>query len=159
MKFSDYFAAPGVRPLSLILGVLIGGGTALFKGLLFGAFVGAVTILLASLILPVWAFLSDLPYIRIKKTLPRPFLLDERVDYVINGKRVYGFFVLTEERMVMISISNGKRQMELPREKVFRVVKEENYCIKIYVNQKDYIQIQAPTFERIYEILSEKGWL
>ena len=159
MKLRDYFAAPGVRILSVILGVLAGGGVALFKGAILGGLVGAVVVLFSSVFFPVWAYLKELPFNKMKKQLPQPLLLDERVDFVINGKRLYGFFVLTEDRMVMIAESDGKHRMELPREEVVRVVKEDNYSIKIYVNQQDFIQIQTPTFEKVYSVLAEKGWI
>ena len=103
MKLRDYFAAPGVRILSVILGVLAGGGVALFKGAILGGLVGAVVVLFSSVFFPVWAYLKELPFNKMKKQLPQPLLLDERVDFVINGKRLYGFFVLTEDRMVMIA--------------------------------------------------------
>lgn len=159
MKLRDYFAAPGVRILSVILGVLTGCGVALFKGAILGGLVGAVVVFFSSVFFPVWAYLKELPFNKMKKQLPQPLLLDERVDFVINGKRLYGFFVLTEDRMVMIAESGGKHRMELPREEVVRVVKEDNYSIKIYVNQQDFIQIQTPTFEKVYSVLAEKGWI
>ena len=158
MKFKDYLFAPGVRPLSIGLGCLIGSGTALFTDLITGAFVGAITVLVAAFVVPLLVFVQELPYNRMKKALPRPFVFDERVQFTAKGGSVSGYFVLTDEHMIFLSIERGEHRMELSRKDVRSVRSEERYCINIYLNDKEFVRVQTPMFEEMLRVLSEKGW-
>ena len=112
-KFSDYLFAPGVRPLSIGAGALIGVGTSLFTDWVTGGFVGAVAVLILSIVIPVIVFLQDVPYNRIKKQISGPFIFDERVRFDAHGANVSGYFILTEERMIFLALEKGKHRLEL----------------------------------------------
>ena len=158
MKFKDYLFAPGVRPISIGLGVLTGSAVSLFTDLTLGAFVGAVTVLVAAFAIPVIAFLQELPYNKMKKALQGPFVFDERVQFTSKGGNVSGYFILTDHRMIFLSLEKGEHRMELSREDVRSIRADERYCIKIYLNEKEFIRVQTPISEEMLRVLTEKGW-
>ncbi len=157
-KFSDYLFAPGVRPLSIGAGVLIGLGTSLFTDWITGGFVGAVAVLILSIVIPLTVFLQDIPYNRIKRQLPTPFIFDERVRFDARGTSVSGYFILTEERMIFLALEKGKHRLELSKADVCRISRDENYCINIYLNEQEFVRVQTPVVEEMLRVLSEKGW-
>ena len=158
MKFRDYLFAPGVRPLSIGFGCLIGSAVAVFSDLVHGAFVGAVTVLFASFAIPLAVFLQELPYNRIKKEMQGPFVFDERVQFTLKGGNVSGYFILTDHRMIFLSLERGLHRMELSREDVRDIRSDERYSIRIYLNEKEFIQVRSPLSEEMLRVLSEKGW-
>jgi len=158
MKFTDYLFHPGVRIPAILLGLLIGGGTAVFTNWKMGAFVGAIAVLVLSVVIPIMIFAQDLPYIRIKKKLPQPFLLDVRVSLTSKNGLVDGFFILTENSMILLSISNGTHSLELSREDVRSVRSGENYSIHIFLNDTQLIRLRTPSSDLVLQILEEKGW-
>ena len=158
MKFKDYLFAPGVRPVSIGLGCLIGSAVALFTDFTLGAFVGAVTVLVAAFAIPVIAFLQELPYNKMKKALQGPFVFDERVQFTSKGGNVSGYFILTDHRMIFLSLEKGEHCMELSREDVRSIRSDERYCIKIYLNEKEFVRVQTPISEEMLRVLTEKGW-
>ncbi len=158
MKLWDYLFAPGVRPVSILLGFLVGGGTALFTDPVKGGFVGAVTALVTSLVYPTVAFLQDLPYIRLKKKLKQPFLFDVRVSMSSKKGPVDGFFVLTETSMVLLAISNTMHSLELSREDVRSVQQGENYTLNIFLNDSQQIRLRTPACAEVMRILAEQKW-
>ena len=85
LRFADYFQSSGVRVLSVLLGLIAGGGVALLLSWQIGILVGASVTLLLSLILPISFYRADVPYRKIKETLTRPFLIDERVRFTVHG--------------------------------------------------------------------------
>lgn len=158
MKFTDYLFHPGVRLPAIVLGLLIGGGTAIFTDLRIGAFVGAVAVLVLAIVIPVMVYTQDLPYIKIKKKLPQPFLFDVRVTLTSKNGLVDGYFILTENSLILLSISNGTHSLELTREDVRSVRSGENYSIHIFLNDTQLIRLKTPSSEMILQILAEKGW-
>ena len=158
MKFKDYLFAPGVRPLSIALGIMIGSGTALFTDLTTGAFVGAVSVLILAFLVPLIVFLQEIPYNRMKKKISKPFVFDERVRFTAKGGSVSGYFVLTDEHMIFLSMEKGEHRMELSREDVHGIRSDERFCINIYLNEKEFVRIQTPVFEEMLRVLTEKGW-
>ncbi|MBR7098605.1 MAG: hypothetical protein IKC59_04245 [Clostridia bacterium] len=160
MKFSDYLQAPGVRPLSVGIGLLIGSGTALFTDWMMGIFVGAIAVLILSFLIPTVVYVQDIPYLKIKKSLPRPFVFDERVRFTVHGgNAVTGYFVLTEERMVFLTVERGMHRLELSRTDVRRILTDpQNYCINIYLDDQKFVRVQTPVSEEMLRVLNEKGW-
>ena len=160
MKFSDYFFAPGVRPFSLITGVIIGGLTAIFTGWRLGVFVGAIAVLLTALTLPVIVCLQDRPYQKIKKTIKHPFLLDERVLFAVQNRTVGGHFILTEASMILLSMENGKQhRLELARKDVKAIRIENNGAITIYLSNTKFVRILSAASDDLFEELVVNGWV
>jgi hypothetical protein len=159
MKFSDYFFAPGVRPLSVITGVVIGGLTAILAGWQLGVFVGAIVVLLTALTLPVIACLQDLPYQKIKKTLKHPFLLDERVLFTVQNRSVGGYFILTESSMVLLSLEKGtQHRLELAKGDVKAIKLEDGDAISIFVSNTKFVRILSAASEELFSVLTANGW-
>lgn len=158
MKFSDYFFAPGVRTISTIAGVLLGALTAIFAGWRYGVLVGAVTAILLSVIIPVFLYREEAPYTRLKETLAKPFLFDRRVRFTVRNGSMGGYFILTQNSMVFLSLEDGNHRLELAREDVKSVILDENSGISIFLNNTQFIRVLAPGCEEIYQILRDNGW-
>lgn len=160
LHFGDYFGSAGSRILSVVAGLLVGIVLSMFFGWQIGTLAGACTVLLMSVLLPILVFRADIPYVKIKKTIPAPFLFDERVRFTVrNGRTVGGFFVLTEKTMVFLSIEQGNHRLELSREDVKSIVlEEEQYSIRIFLNDKQFIQVVSGVCTEMFEILREQNW-
>lgn len=160
IRFGDYFGTPGSRVLAVFAALLVGGGTGLFMGWQIGVLIGACTALVVSVLLPFLLYRADVPYEAIKKTINGSFLFDERVRFNVRGGRtVGGFFILTEQSMVFLSIEQGRHRMELAREDVKSIVlEEETYSIKIFLNDTQFIQVISGVCFEMYSVLQENRW-
>lgn len=158
MKYSDYYFAPGVRIRAILFGVLSGAIVWFLFGWQFGVLAGAVGALLHSFLLPLVLYREDLPYIRLKDTLPKPFLIDTRVRFTVKDGTVGGFFVLTEKSMIFLSLERGNHRLELSRQDVRSVKCNEDFTISIFLNDKQFVRVMSATTEEILEILRENGW-
>ena len=161
LHFSDYFSAPGGRILSVLLGLIAGGVVGLFFGWQIGVLAGAGTTLLISILLPIMLYRADVPYARIKATIKSKFLFDERVRFTVRGGRtVGGFFILTDKTMIFLSLEEGDHRVELTREQVKSIVLEENeYSIKIFLSNKQFIRVMSGVCYEMYGILRENNWI
>ena len=159
MKFLDYYLSSGARTLSVIIGILSGAMVGLVCGVWqYGVLSGAVTTLLASVLLPIRFYRQDLPYLKIKETMKKPFLVDERVRFTVQGGTVGGFFILTESSMVFLSLERGDHRLELSRDDVKAVEMGENMTISIFLNDKQFVRVISGDCEAIYDILRDNQW-
>ena len=159
MKFLDYYLSHGARVISTVIGVLAGLCVGLLSGVWqYGVIAGAVTTLIASVLLPLSLYRQDLPYIKIKEGMKQPFLIDERVRFTVNGGTVGGYFILTESSMVFLSLERGDHRLELSRTDVASVICDRNMTIRIILNDKQYIRVISDVCDGICEILQENGW-
>ena len=158
MKFLDYFLSHGVRVISTIFGILVGAVVLVFGGWQYGVLVGAVVTLLTSLILPVVLYVEDRPYNKIKATLNQPFLIDERVRFTMRNGTVGGYFLLTKESMIFLSLEKGDHRLELSRRDVLSISRSENISIQVFLDNKQYISMISGVSEEICEVLRENGW-
>ena len=159
MKFSDYFHATGVRLVSILFGGVIGLGVSFFWNWKFGILAGAILAILTSIILPIRLYRADLPYFRIKQKITDPFLLDERVRFTVRGGTVGGFFILTQNRMIFLSLEQGDHRLELSRDDVKSVQLGEDMTISIFLNDKQFIRVISGISEQMYDVLCENGWI
>ena len=158
IKISDYLFLPGVRTLAVIFGLFAGIAALLIFNWEIAVLVGAGVALLTSFIVPILLYRADLPYERIKKTLKHPFLFDERVRFSVRGGSMGGFFILTEESMVFLSLERGSQRLELNREDVKSIVLDEQFYMNIFLNNTQFIRVASGTCEEMYRILCENGW-
>ena len=158
MKFLDYFLSHGVRVISTIFGILVGAVVLVFGGWQYGVLAGAVVTLLTSLILPVVLYVEDRPYNKIKATLNQPFLIDERVRFTMRNGTVGGYFLLTKESMIFLSLEKGDHRLELSRRDVLSICRSENISIQVFLDNKQYISMISGVSEEICEVLRENGW-
>ena len=160
LRFSDYFHAPGGRILSVLFGLISGGIGGLFLGWRMGLLIGAAVTLLWSVLLPILLYRADIPYARMKKTIQSKFLFDERVRFSVRGGRtVGGFFILTEESMIFLSLERGTHRLELSRKEVRSILlSEEEYSIRIFLNDKQFVQVISGVCGEMYGILRENKW-
>jgi len=160
MKFADYFFAPGVKIRSVMFGITVGFMTGmLWENWQIGVLAGAVVALLTSFTYPLRAYLSDAPYEKIKNTLHRPFLLDQRVHFTVANGAVGGFFVLTESSMVFLSLERGNHRLELSREDVRRIALEGSTTLCIFMSETKFVRVISANCEEIYQILLDNQWI
>ncbi len=157
MKFWEYFFEPSVRPFSIFIGLVTGGIFTLLLGWEVGLFGGAVMVLLVALLIPIVSFVRDIPYKRIKKSLPKPFHLDCRVSFTVKNGIVGGYLILTDTTMVFLSLDHGKHRLELKRADV-QSVKLESSTLMIFLNEKQFVRILSVSTEEIFAVMREQGW-
>ena len=159
MKLSDYFFSSGVRALSVVAGLIGGFGMGFFTEWRIGLLAGLVIVLLTSIILPIVLYLQDLPYERKKKQLNKDFLLDVRVRFTVQGgSTVKGFFMLTDESMIFLSLDGGEHLLELQRKDVHTIRLGDPVTINIFLSEKQYVRIISGLGEELFESLRENGW-
>ena len=159
--FADYFQAPGVRGLSVVLGLIAGSVLAFFLSWQIGVLAGALITVVLSIAFPVAFYRADKPYRKIKETLKRPFLVDERVRFTVHGGRsLGGFFVLTEKAMVFLSLEKGEHRLELSRKDVKSVIlAQEQFSLRIFINNTQFIEVTSGVCGEIYDVLRENHWI
>ena len=160
LQFIDYFQAPGARVLAVVLGLLAGGVTYVFTTLTYALLVALCSTLLVALALPVVFYSLDAPYRRIKKTIPQPLLLDERVRFTVKGgKSLGGFFLLTEQSMIFLSVEGGDHRLELARADVKTVMlTEEKYSVRIFLSDTQFVEVLSAVYREIFDVLRENNW-
>lgn len=159
MKFSVFFTSPGLRRISVYIGILIGITISFFTDWRLSVLIGALVTLAVSVILPVIFYCVFLPYARMKKSLPQPFLLDEPVQFTVKSGRVGGFFVLTKRSMVLLSRECETQTMELTHDKVVKTVaKRESPTLDIYLNDTQFISVFSVKRDELVETLRANGW-
>jgi len=158
MKFLDYYLAPASRVVSSVLGVLSGFGTGLFLGWQYGVLCGCIVAALASVIVPWRVYREERPYNRIKETLKGPFLIDRRVRFSIKDGSVGGYFILTHERMIFLSMEQGEHRLEFSHNDVKCVVLGNDMTLRVYLNDKQFIRIVTNVIDEMGDVLRENGW-
>ncbi|MBE6588909.1 MAG: hypothetical protein E7643_01905 [Ruminococcaceae bacterium] len=158
MKFSEFFTAPFIRSFAIRIGIFIGILTTLFSGWKMGILIGAVSVLVISLILPVLFYFAFLPYVRMKQKFARPFLFDEPVRFTVKKGTVGGFFIITEKTLVFLSKECTSQTLELSRDEVKSVSLGKDLTVDIYLNNTQFIRVFSGACDEIMEILRTNGW-
>lgn len=159
MKFSEYFFDTSVRVRAVLSGLMTGCLIGLLlESWQYGVLAGAIVTLLYSLILPVLLYRADLPYLRLKDTLPKPFLIDARVRFTVKDGSVGGFFILTDRTMIFLSAERGNHRLELSRSDVKSVIRNDDLTMSIFLNQTQFVRVMSATTEEILQTLRENGW-
>lgn len=158
MKFSDYYLAPASRWVATLLGILSGVAVGLFTSWQYGALAGFGVAIAASVLVPLRVYREERPYNLIKKTLNGPFLIDRRVRFSIKGGSVGGYFILTRESMIFLSMEDGEHRLEFSRGDVQRVVLGKDMSIRVYLNDKQFVRMVSGMIEEIGEVLAANGW-
>ena len=160
MKFWDYFFEPGVKFTAAVFGILIGVVTWIFSGSLqYALLAGAVLALITSITEPVKHYMMDRPYEKIKKAMQQTFLIDRRVRFTVRDGMVGGFFLLTEQKMVFLSLERGTHRLELAREDVKRVVLDHETVLSVFMTDQKFVRVVSVECEDFYQILTDNGWI
>ena len=160
MKFWDYFFEPGVKFTAAVFGILIGVVTWILSGSLqYGLLAGAVLALITSITEPVKHYMMDRPYEKIKKAMEQTFLIDRRVRFSVQGGMVGGFFLLTEQKIVFLSLERGTHRLELARQDVKRVVLDHETVLSVFMTDQKFVRVVSVECEEFYQILTEHGWI
>lgn len=161
MKFSEFFTAPTIRAASIRFGVIVGVIMALFTDIdwRYAVIIGAAVALLASVLLPFVMYIKLLPYKKFKESLGRTVLIDAPVRFLAKKGMVAGFFMLTENNLVLLSEEEEKPALELSQKDVSSIALGEDVgVIDIYLDQKQFIRFVCAIDEEIVETLEKHGW-
>ena len=158
MKFLDYYLAPASRWLATLFGLISGLAVGLFTFWQYGVLTGAVVALVASVFVPLHAYLEERPYNRIKATISVPILLDRRVRFSVRGGTVGGYFILTPERMIFLSMERGEHRLEFSQSDVTSVIVGEDMSLRVFLNDKQFVRMISNTVEEICDVLRDNGW-
>ena len=60
--------------------------------------------------------------------------------------------------MIFLAMEKGKHRLELSKEDVCKISKDENFCINIYLNEREFVRVQTPVVEEMLRVLADKGW-
>ena len=159
MNFFDFYLSTATRVTSVIFGLLVGAVTGFISGVWqYGVLAGAVIALAMSVILPLSLYRREIPYRKIKESIKKPFLVDERVQFTVRDGTVGGYFILTDSSMILLSLEGGDHRLELFREDVTMVTCNENMSISIFLNEKQYIRVTTYVCVEICDVLRQNGW-
>ena len=161
MKFSEFFTAPTMRAAALRTGITVGAIVAIFTQMdwRYAVLIGAVVALLASVVLPLAMYIKLLPFKKFKESLGRPILLDAPVRFLAKRGMIGGFFLLTEENLVLLSEEKEKPALELTQKDVASIALGEDVgVVDIYLDQKQFIRFVSAIDEEIVETLEKHGW-
>ena len=158
MNFLDYYLSVRARLKAIRWGLGLGLCSWLIFDWKIGVLVGAVVALLASFIVPLVCYCRDIPYIKIKKTLSVPFLIDERVHFSVKNGTVSGFMVLTEKKLVLLSLEQGDHRLELAKEDISHITFDEAFTMNVFLNEKRFVKVISEACDEFCEILQQNGW-
>lgn len=119
---------------------------------------GAVTALVASVLLPVMTYAELRPYDKMRKAIPQPFLTEQRVRFTVNGGTVGGFMILTEGAVYFLSTERGKHVLELKRKDIAALRLEEEHSLRFFINNHQYVQVLTAKAQELYQLLQQQGW-
>jgi hypothetical protein len=158
MKYSDFFHARGIRTTSLFVGCMSGLMVGLLLNWQYGLLSGAIIALISSFLLPLMLYREERPYTKIKESIAPSFLVDERVRFTVRQGSVGGYFLLTDDRMIFLSLERGEHRLELSRKDVQMIIAEAGVTVRIYLNNTQFIRMMSGMSEEICEILRQHGW-
>ena len=158
MKLSEFFTSRGIRSFAIRTGIFAGIGAWIFADWRYGILLGAIVALLTSIVLPFIFYFKFLPYTKLKRQLPQPFLFDEPVRFTVKKGTIGGFFILTEKSIFFLSRECADQTLELTRDKVKSISLGKNFTIDIFLNNTQFIRIFSGAGEDLLEILRENGW-
>lgn len=159
MKFLDFYLSSGTRTLSIFIGTLVGLVTSLFTDWKIGTLTGACVVILASVVIPIMLYREERPYTKAKEAINQPFLIDERVRFTVKEGTVGGYFLLTDDKLILLSMDKGEHRLELTRDAITSVILGDQITLSIFLNQKQYIRVISGVCEEMYGVLSREGWI
>lgn len=158
MKFLDFYLSSGTRTVSLFIGTVVGLITSFFTDWKIGTLVGGCAVILASVIIPIIMYHEEKPYNKAKTAINQPFLIDERVRFTVKEGTVGGYFLLTEEKLILLSMDKGEHRLELTRDAIKSVILGDTVTLSIFLDQKQYIRIISGVCDEMYQVLEREGW-
>ena len=159
MKFLDFYLSSGTRTLSIFIGTLVGLVTSLFTDWKIGTLTGACVVILASVVIPIMLYREERPYTKAKAAINQPFLIDERVRFTVKEGTVGGYFLLTDDKLILLSMDKGEHRLELTRDAITSVILGDQITLSIFLNQKQYVRVISGVCEEMYGVLSREGWI
>lgn len=159
MKFSDYFFSTGTRVSAVTVGIASGGLIGLLTRWEYGVLCGVAAAVLTTVLMPLAAYLQNLPFERIKSKLPGPFHFDEQVMFR-SPKGVFGgYFLLNDSSLILLTREKrGRICMELKRQDVRSVCMDPDGWMRIFLSDTQYICVLSEVDEEIMDFLGQNGW-
>lgn len=159
MNFFDYLFSPAARRSAIKYGLFTGVLFGIGYGVKIGLLTGAVMALFMSVFQPIVAYLQDIPYIRIKKALPTPILIDKRVHFTVQKGFVNGVFLLTADQVIFLSMARGEHRLELSRTEIKEIKQTDEMTISFFVNDTQFVRLLSRDCEEIVDTLLQNGWV
>ena len=159
MSFFECFRLPRVRFLSVVFGLMMGLPLLFLSTWQYAALVGLSSTLLCSIVLPMLIYREERAYKKIKDTIGKSFLIDERVSCTIKNGAIGGFLILTDKNLILLSLEKGKHRLELSRNQIKKiVVGQQMTTISIYISNTQFIQVFSLSCQEMYRTLLDNGW-
>ena len=159
MTFLDYLFSPKARRSAIKYGVFTGALFGIGYGWKLGVLSGAIMALVMSVVQPIVSYLQDLPYIRLKKDLTTPLLIDKRVHFTVQKGFVNGMFLMTEDRLIFLSMARGEHRLELLRTEIREIKRTDEMTISFFVNETQFVRLISGECEEIVDTLLQNGWV
>ena len=153
------YYTPAVYFISIVCGVIAYFLSSLFSEPLIALLSGVIVTLIISLAIPIAFVASDAKYKPLKMGLPGPFIIDERVNYMMGSELRHGFMVLTRESLFLITFADKKPlRYEIKREQVKKISITEEVYLNIFLDYDKFIRISSGNCHELSEKLAEQGF-
>ena len=153
------YYTPAVYFISIVCGVIAYLISSFFTESLVALLFAAIATLVISFIIPLAFVISDIKYKPLKLGIPSPFIIDERVNYIMGGIIRHGFMVLTKDSLFLITFADKKPlRYEIKRNEVKKVSITEDVYLNIFLDYDKFIRISSGNCQEISEKLAEQGF-
>ena len=104
-------------------------------------------------------YFEERPYNKAKEDIKQPLLIDERVRFTVKEGTVGGYFLLTNEHLILLSLDKGEHRLELTRDSITSVILGDPITLNIFLGQKQYIRVISGVCNEMYDVLAREGWI
>ena len=105
---------------------------------------GAISTLGISIIIPAMFAKSDKKFVPLRKEIKDPFLIDERVNYLVGNNVKQGFMVATKDSVFVISTDNDKPvKFEIKKNDIRKISVTDDIYLNIFLDYDKCIRVFA----------------
>lgn len=153
------YYTPAVYITSIAAGIISYIVSTLFFENGIALLIGLSVIFCVSLIIPAAFAISDVKYNALKKGIPAPFIIDERVSCVIGNSLKNGFIVLSGDTLFLMTYSQKKPiRYEIKKSEIKKISISENIYLNIFFDYNKYIRIASGNCSEIMDKLKRQGF-
>ena len=153
------YYTPAVYFISIVCGVIAYLISSFFSEPTVALLSGVVVTFIISLAIPIAFVVSDAKYKPLKMGLPAPFVIDERVNYMMGSELRHGFMVLAGESLFLITFADKKpMRYEIKREQVKKISVTEGVYLNIFLDYDKFVRISSGNCLELSEKLTKHGF-
>ena len=154
------YYTPAVYLVSIVCGVIAYLLSSFFCEPRIALLSGVIVTLIISLAIPCAFAISDEKYKPLKRGIPSPFIIDERVNYMITGGELrHGFMVLSKESLYLITFADKKPlRFEVKKNEVKKISVTDGVYLNIFLDYDKFIRISSGNCLEISAKLTEQGF-